>query len=131
MNDDLPPLPDDHEAGAPAKPTFWETFLGPANAAGFGGWAGMFGPLGAWIAWEAARSGAGLSGVMFGLICGGPTSMLLGVLAGGVGSRVVLFVERRRGAHWPPWRSQFLAGFAAGALSAVGLAVLGAVLANG
>ena len=134
MNDDepldLPPDPDE-------KPGCWGRFLGPENAAGLGGWAGVFGPAAAvWTTvflTQAPAGGPGLSriaNVAIGVSAMSVPSLIVGVLAGGIGSRAVRWVERRRGVRWPPWRAQFLAGFASGVLAAVVLAAVGATVAN-
>ncbi|QDT15673.1 hypothetical protein [Alienimonas californiensis] len=131
-DDDFPPLPDE----APRAPGgfrgwFWHTFLGPANAAGLGGWAGVFGPVAVLAAATAIVNGVGVGPEFFlALVCAGSGSLIVGVLVGGIGSRAVHWVERRRGERWPRWRSQFVGGFAAGVLTVIALAAVGATLAN-
>ncbi|NNJ25153.1 hypothetical protein [Alienimonas chondri] len=128
-DDDLPPL-EASTSDAPAKPGFWARFLGPENAAGLGGWAGVFGPMGAIFLFyafleQAAGRPAFPPATVYGLICAASASLLLGVGAGGVGGRLVRFVERRRGASWPPWRAQFVGGFVAGVLTVLFVTVVG------
>ncbi|MFH5804696.1 hypothetical protein [Alienimonas sp. DA493] len=130
--DDLTPLPGEE----PPKPDgfrgwFWGTFLGPANAAGLGGWAGVFGPAAVLFVGAAITGGVrNKSQWVFSGICVASSSLIVGVMAGGIGSRAVHFVERRRGSDWPPWRSQFVGGFVAGVLTVIALAAVGATLAN-
>ena len=117
----------------PAAPKKRRTFLGPANAAGLGGWAGLACALLAAAGWVAVQNGAWRSAgerLLYGLLCLGTWAFLLvapGAAVGWVGGAVVRWVQRRRATTWPVWRAEFAGGFAAGTLLAMGVGWLIAV----
>ena len=96
---------------------------GPTNAAGFGGWFGLFWPAAAAIVWLAARAvlsgGPPPAGMLGGMtFAAAVASLVLGYVPGWVGMAVARWLRRARLADWPDRRTDFLGGFAAGSLTA-------------
>ncbi|NNJ25152.1 hypothetical protein [Alienimonas chondri] len=101
---------------------------GPSNAAGFGGWCGVTLPLLAVAGWWGANwtvtRGTDAGEVLkysFILAAWAFMAVVPGYFCGWVGGAIARWLRRRRGAEWPPRRTEFAGGFAAATAFAAGI----------